>query len=313
MRELESVRSEKDAAIQRQQYELAAELRDRELKLQDSIEKLEQGWQQTRRAPSLSSREEDIAEVVGDVDGHPGHADRQEESARLLQMEAALHERVIGQDEAIDDHRQGRSPRARRPEGSASGPSASFIFLGPTGVGKTELAKALAEFMFGSEDTMIKIDMSEFMEKHTVARLVGAPPGYVGYDDGGQLTETVRRKSYSVILLDEIEKAHPDVFNMLLQILDDGSLTDAKGRTVDFRNTIIIMTSNVGADLIRRDTALGFVTRRRGEDAAQTVRPDEGQGHRGVEAASSGRVPQPHRQQVVFHALARTTSAPSST
>ena len=158
-------------------------------------------------------------------------------------MEEALHDRVIGQDEAIEIDLQGRPPRPRRPRRIPSGPIGSFIFLGPTGVGKTELAKALAEFMFGSEDALIKIDMSEFMERHTVCRLVGAPPGYVGYDEGGQLTEAVRRKTYCVVLLDEIEKAHPEVFNMLLQIMEDGHLTDAKGRKVDFRNTIIIMTS----------------------------------------------------------------------
>ncbi len=182
----------------------------------------------------------------------------QEESERLLQMEGALHKRVIGQDEAIETISQAVR-RARAGLKDPKRPIGSFIFLGPTGVGKTELAKALAEFMFGSEEAMIKIDMSEFMERHSVARLVGAPPGYVGYEEGGQLTEAVRRKSYRVILLDEIEKAHPDVFNMLLQILEDGKLTDAKGRTVDFRNTIIIMTSNVGASLLNREAAIGFM------------------------------------------------------
>ncbi len=172
----------------------------------------------------------------------------QEESARLLEMEGALHKRVIGQEEAIETISRAVR-RARAGLKDPKRPIGSFIFMGPTGVGKTELAKALAEFMFGSEEALIKIDMSEFMERHAAARLVGAPPGYVGYEEGGQLTEAVRRKSYSVILLDEIEKAHPDVFNMLLQILEDGKLTDAKGRTVDFRNTIIIMTSNVGACL----------------------------------------------------------------
>ncbi len=177
-------------------------------------------------------------------------------------MEDALHERVIGQEEAITTLSKAvRRARAGLKDPSAR--SASFIFLGPTGVGKTELAKALAEFMFGSEDALIKIDMSEFMERHTVARLVGAPPGYVGYEEGGQLTEAVRRKSYSVILLDEIEKAHPEAFNMLLQIMEDGNLADAKGRKVDFRNTIIIMTSNVGAEQITREINFGFSSRRR--------------------------------------------------
>jgi len=181
----------------------------------------------------------------------------QEESARLLQMEDALHLKVIGQDEPIKALAKAVR-RARAGLKDPKRPIGSFIFLGPTGVGKTHLARGLAEFLFGSEDAMIRIDMSEFMERHTVARLVGAPPGYIGYEEGGQLTEAVRRKSYSVVLLDEIEKAHPEVFNILLQIMEDGRLTDAKGRKVDFRNTILIMTSNVGAELLKRDTSLGF-------------------------------------------------------
>ena len=200
---------------------------------------------------------EDIAEVVSMWTGIPVMRIAEEESARLLQMEEELHKRIIGQDEAIVTISKAVR-RARAGLKDPKRPIGSFIFLGPTGVGKTELVRALAEFMFGSEDAMIRIDMSEFMESHSVARLVGAPPGYVGYEEGGQLTEAVRRKSYSVILLDEIEKAHPEVFNILLQIMDDGHLTDAKGRRVDFRNTIIIMTSNVGAELIRRDAVLGF-------------------------------------------------------
>ena len=181
----------------------------------------------------------------------------QEESERLMKMEDALREKVIGQDEAIDTIAKAVR-RARAGLKDPKRPIGSFIFLGPTGVGKTWLAKALAEFLFGSEDALIKIDMSEFMERHNVSRLVGAPPGYVGFDEGGQLTEAVRRKSYSVVLLDEIEKAHPEVFNILLQILEDGHLTDAKGRRVDFRNTVIIMTSNVGAKSLLKDTSLGF-------------------------------------------------------
>ena len=181
----------------------------------------------------------------------------EEESARLLKMEEALRERVKGQDEAVLTVAKAVR-RARAGLGDPRRPNGAFIFLGPTGVGKTELVRALAEFMFGTEETMVKIDMSEFMERHSVARLVGAPPGYIGYEEGGQLTEAVRRKPYSVVLLDEIEKAHPEVFNILLQIMDDGRLTDAKGRKVDFRNTIIIMTSNAGAELIRRETGLGF-------------------------------------------------------
>jgi ATP-dependent Clp protease ATP-binding subunit ClpC len=183
-----------------------------------------------------------------------------DETSRLLHMEEALHKRIVGQDEAIDIISKAVR-RARAGLKDPRHPIGNFIFLGPTGVGKTELARALSEFMFGSEDALIRLDMSEFMEKHTVSRLVGAPPGYVGYDEGGQLTEAVRRKSYSCILLDEIEKAHPDVFNILLQIFDDGHLTDAKGRRVDFRNCIIIMTSNIGADLIRKGSSIGFVSR----------------------------------------------------
>jgi len=183
-----------------------------------------------------------------------------EESERLLKMEEELHKRIVGQDEAITTVARAVR-RARTGMKDPRRPVGSFIFLGPTGVGKTELAKTLAEFMFGSEDALIKIDMSEFMERHAVARLVGAPPGYVGYEEGGQLTEAVRRKSFSVILLDEIEKAHPEAFNMLLQILEDGHLTDAKGRKVNFRNTIIIMTSNIGAEMINRDTTVGFTIR----------------------------------------------------
>jgi ATP-dependent Clp protease ATP-binding subunit ClpC len=258
MRGLEAVLREKDEAIQNQQYEQAQELLEREKKLRERITKLESGWHKDQSSEKPVVGEEDIAQIVSMWTGIPVMRIAQEESARLLEMEGALHKRVIGQDEAIETiSRAVRRARAglkdpRRPIGS-------FIFMGPTGVGKTELAKALAEFMFGSEDALIKIDMSEFMERHSAARLVGAPPGYVGYEEGGQLTEAVRRKSYSVILLDEIEKAHPDVFNMLLQILEDGKLTDAKGRTVDFRNTIIIMTSNVGASLLNREAAIGFM------------------------------------------------------
>jgi len=200
---------------------------------------------------------EDIAQVVAMWTGIPVMQIAEEESSRLLKMEEALRERVKGQDEAVVTVAKAVR-RARAGLGDPRRPNGAFIFLGPTGVGKTELVRALAEFMFGTEEAMVKIDMSEFMERHSVARLVGAPPGYIGYEEGGQLTEAVRRKPYSVVLLDEIEKAHPEVFNILLQIMDDGRLTDAKGRKVDFRNTIIIMTSNAGAELIRRETGLGF-------------------------------------------------------
>jgi len=257
MKGLESLRREKDQAIAAQQYEYAAELRDREIKLQEKINEMGD-WEEGEEGiatPVVTG--EDIAEVVSMWTGIPVARIASEESARLLRMEESLRGRVIGQDEAIESiSRAVRRARAglkdpRRPIGV-------FLFLGPTGVGKTHLARALAEFMFDSQDNMIKLDMSEFSEKHTVSRLVGAPPGYVGYDDGGQLTDTVRRKSYCLILLDEIEKAHPEVFNLLLQIFDEGRLADAKGRKVDFRNTIIIMTSNVGSDLIKRDSSLGF-------------------------------------------------------
>ncbi|MBK7124861.1 MAG: ATP-dependent Clp protease ATP-binding subunit [Dehalococcoidia bacterium] len=259
MKGLESLRREKEQAIASQQYEYAAELRDRELKLQDKIKEMGEWEEGEEGIATPVVTEEDISEVVSMWTGIPVARIASEESARLLKMEDQLRGRVIGQDEAIETiARAVRRARAglkdpRRPIGV-------FLFCGPTGVGKTELARALAEFMFDSQDNMIKLDMSEFSEKHTVSRLVGAPPGYVGYDDGGQLTDTVRRKSYCLILLDEIEKAHPEVFNLLLQIFDEGRLADAKGRKVDFRNTIIIMTSNVGSDLIKKDSGLGFAT-----------------------------------------------------
>ncbi|MFN8618542.1 MAG: ATP-dependent Clp protease ATP-binding subunit [Dehalococcoidia bacterium] len=259
MKGLESLRREKDQAIASQQYEYAAELRDRELKLQDKIKEMGEWEEGEEGIATPVVTEEDVSEVISMWTGIPVSRIASEESARLLRMEEQLRARVIGQDEAIETiARAVRRARAglkdpRRPIGV-------FLFCGPTGVGKTELARALAEFMFDSQDNMIKLDMSEFSEKHTVSRLVGAPPGYVGYDDGGQLTDTVRRKSYCLILLDEIEKAHPEVFNLLLQIFDEGRLADAKGRKVDFRNTIIIMTSNVGSDLIKKDSGLGFST-----------------------------------------------------
>jgi ATP-dependent Clp protease ATP-binding subunit ClpC len=261
MRGLESLRKEKDAAISSQQYEYAAELRDREIKLQDKIEKMEEGWQAEVDEQRPTVTDEDITEVVSMWTGIPLARLASEETERLLGMEKALHERIIAQDEPINAVSKAVR-RARAGLKDPKRPIGVFVFLGPTGVGKTDLARTLAEFMFGSEDAMVKLDMSEFMERHTVARLVGAPPGYIGYDDGGQLTDTVRRKSYCLILLDEIEKAHPEVFNMLLQIFDEGHLTDAKGRRVDFRNTVIIMTSNVGSDLIRKETSLGFGTMR---------------------------------------------------
>jgi ATP-dependent Clp protease ATP-binding subunit ClpC len=218
---------------------------------------MEQGLVDEGQTTKPSVTEEDIAEVIAMWTGIPVTRIAAEESERLLHMEEALKAKVIGQEEAIVAITKAVR-RSRAGLKDPKRPIGVFLFLGPTGVGKTYLPKILAEFMFGSQDSMIRLDMSEFMEKHNVSRLVGAPPGYIGYDDGGQLTDTVRRKSYCLILLDEIEKAHPDVFNMLLQVFDDGSLTDAKGRKVDFRNTIMIMTSNVGSDLIRRESVLGF-------------------------------------------------------
>ena len=256
-KELDRVLKEKEAAINDQDYEVAAGLRDAEAAAKSTIDQLRSDWQAAQAAQKPTVTEEDIAQVVAMWTGIPVTRIAQEESQRLLNMEDALHKRVIGQQEAIDTISKAVR-RARAGLKDPKRPIGSFIFLGPTGVGKTELAKALAEFMFGSEDSLIKIDMSEFMERHNVSRLVGAPPGYVGFEEGGQLTEAVRRKSYSVVLLDEIEKAHPEVFNILLQILEDGHLTDAKGRRVDFRNTVIIMTSNVGAKSLLKDTSLGF-------------------------------------------------------
>ncbi len=254
---LVQVTKEKDEAINRQDYEVAASLRDAEAVAREELDRLHAEWRARQDAETPDVGEEEIAEVVAMWTGIPVTRIAQEESERLLHMEEALHARVIGQDEAIGTISKAVR-RARAGLKDPKRPIGSFIFLGPTGVGKTELAKSLAEFLFGSEDALIKIDMSEFMERHNVSRLVGAPPGYVGFEEGGQLTEAVRRKSYAVVLLDEIEKAHPEVFNILLQILEDGQLSDAKGRRVDFRNTVIIMTSNVGATSLLKDTSLGF-------------------------------------------------------
>jgi len=256
----DSIRKDKDAALATQQYDYAAELRERELQIDDKIKKLDEEWRSEQEQEKPEVVAEDIAEVVSMWTGVPVVQLAGDETSRLLNMEEVMHRRIIGQDEAIITIAKAIR-RARAGLKDLRHPIGNFIFLGPTGVGKTELARALSEFMFGSEDSLIRIDMSEFMEKFAVSRLVGAPPGYVGYDEGGQLTEAVRRKSYSCILLDEIEKAHPDVFNLLLQIFDDGHLTDAKGRRVDFRNSIIIMTSNVGAELIRKGTTIGFASR----------------------------------------------------
>ena len=239
---LKNLREQKIDAVHSQLYEKAAQIRDQEKLVIDEIDSLE-GVSSSEVEMVID--EEEIAEVLAQWTGIPVHRLTQEETARLLEMEKELHKRIIGQEEAISAVSKAIR-RTRSGLKDPKRPSGSFIFLGPSGVGKTETAKALAEFLFGDEDSLIQIDMSEYMEKHTVSRLIGSPPGYVGYDEGGQLTEAVRRKPFSVVLLDEVEKAHPDVFNTLLQILEDGRLTDAQGRTVDFKNTVIIMTSNLG-------------------------------------------------------------------
>ncbi|WP_421382603.1 ATP-dependent protease ATP-binding subunit ClpC [Bacillus salacetis] len=254
---LEEIRKEKDAAVQSQEFEKAASLRDTEQRLREELEDTKKTWKEKQGQENTEVTVEDIAKVVSSWTGIPVSKLAQTETDKLLKLEEILHSRVIGQDEAV----KAVSKAVRRARAGLKDPKrpiGSFVFLGPTGVGKTELARALAESMFGDEDSMIRIDMSEYMEKHSTSRLVGSPPGYVGYEEGGQLTEKVRRKPYSVILLDEIEKAHPDVFNILLQVLEDGRLTDSKGRTVDFRNTVLIMTSNVGAESLKKNKYVGF-------------------------------------------------------
>ena len=302
---LEELRREKDQAIANQQYEYAAELREREVRLQAKLEELEEEVQTERDADQPEVTDEDIRDIVSMWTGIPLSRLAGEETKRLRELEEFLSERVIGQEEAV----KAVSKAVRRARAGLKDPKRPigvFMFQGPTGVGKTYLAQMLGEFMFGSKDNIVRLDMSEFMEKHTVSRLVGSPPGYVGYDDGGQLTDHVRRHSYSLILLDEIEKAHPDVFNMLLQIFDDGHLSDAKGRRVDFRNTIIIMTSNVGSDLIRKDSTFGFAVH---QDEAKTA---EQQYERMKDKVTeeTKRVFRPEflnrlDQSVVFHALSK--------
>lgn len=255
--QLDSIHSEKMAAVQSQEFEKAASLRDTEQKLKDKLNTTKKEWKEAQGKAESKVTVNDIAEVVSMWTGVPVSKLAQEESEKLLHLEEELHKRVIGQGEAVEAISRAIR-RARAGLKDPKRPIGSFIFLGPTGVGKTELARALAEVMFGDEDAMIRVDMSEYMEKHSTSRLVGSPPGYVGFDEGGQLTEKVRRKPYSVVLLDEIEKAHPDVFNILLQVLDDGRLTDSKGRVVDFRNTVVIMTSNIGAEALKYRKSLGF-------------------------------------------------------
>jgi ATP-dependent Clp protease ATP-binding subunit ClpC len=257
--ELKTVQRDKEEALETRNYDVAADLRMREEELQEKLEQLRMGWQTD--ANPVMVKPEDIAEVVGMWTGIPVSRIAGTESERLIQMEGALHGRIVGQEEAITTI----SKAVRRSRAGLKDPKrpiGSFIFLGPTGVGKTELTKALAEFLFGSEDALVQLDMSEFMERHTTARLVGAPPGYVGYEDAGQLTEAIRRRPYSIVVFDEIEKAHPEVFNMLLQIMEEGHLSDARGHKIDFRNALIIMTSNIGAEMIKRNTSLGFTPKR---------------------------------------------------
>ena len=254
---VKAAQNEKEAAIQNEEFEKAARLRDEEQQLRAELEAQRRDWRSKRDLDEPQVTEEEIAQVVSSWTSVPVTRLREEETERLLKMEEILHQRVIGQDEATGAVARAVR-RARAGLKDPKRPIGSFIFLGPTGVGKTELGRALAEALFGDESAMIRLDMSEYMERHTVSRLLGAPPGYVGYEEGGQLTEKVRRKPYSVVLLDEVEKAHPEVFNVLLQVLEDGRLTDGHGRTIDFRNTVLIMTSNVGANLIEKAGTIGF-------------------------------------------------------
>ncbi len=263
------VRREKEEAIKGQDFEKAAALRDKEKVLRQKLEELESSWKTEKGRDITTVTADDIADIVSSWTGIPVMRLVEEETEKLLRMEDSLHKRIVGQEEAVRAISRAVR-RARAGLKDARRPIGSFIFLGPTGVGKTELTLALAEFLFGDESAVIRIDMSEYTERHTVSRLVGAPPGYVGYEEGGQLTEQVRRRPYSVVLLDEIEKAHPEIFNVLLQILEDGRLTDAQGRTVDFKNCVVIMTSNVGAPQIQREGSFGFRTVE--NEAAETQR-----------------------------------------
>mgnify|MGYP002656009034 CR=1 FL=1 len=295
---LDEVRKEKDAAVQSQEFEKAASLRDTEQRLREKVEVTKKTWKEKQGQENSEVSVDDIAMVVSSWTGVPVAKIAQTETDKLLNMEQLLHSRVIGQDEAVVAVAKAVR-RARAGLKDPKRPIGSFIFLGPTGVGKTELARALAESIFGDEEAMIRIDMSEYMEKHSTSRLVGSPPGYVGYDEGGQLTEKVRRKPYSVVLLDEIEKAHPDVFNILLQVLEDGRLTDSKGRTVDFRNTILIMTSNVGASELKRNKYVGFNVQ------------DESQNYKDMKGKVMGELKRAFRPEfinrideiIVFHSL----------
>lgn len=297
---LEEVRKEKDAAVQGQEFEKAASLRDNEQRLREEVEETKNRWKEKQGKADSKVTVEDIASVVSTWTGIPVTKMTKDESERLLDLEKTLHNRVIGQDEAVNAVSKAIR-RARAGLKDPKRPIGSFIFLGPTGVGKTELARALAEVMFADENAMIRVDMSEYMEKHSTSRLVGSPPGYVGFEEGGQLTEKVRQKPYSVVLLDEVEKAHPEVFNILLQVLEDGRLTDAKGRVVDFRNTVLIMTSNVGASELRRNKYVGFALE------------DEGQEYKDMKSKVTEEMKKAFRPEflnridevIVFHSLER--------
>ena len=268
---LDSLNKETEEAVAHEDFEKAARLRDRKKALQNEIAQKRSAWEHRRNSKVEIVGEEEVAQIVGAWTGIPVSRITEDESQRLINLEAILHERVIGQDEAVKSVARAIR-RARAGLKDPNRPIGSFIFLGPTGVGKTELCKALAEALFGDENSMIRVDMSEYMEKHSVSRMIGSPPGYVGHEEGGQLTEKVRRKPYAVILLDEVEKAHPDVFNILLQILEDGRLTDGQGRVVDFKNTVIVMTSNAGAHVIRKQRTMGFGGAEDGERTYESMK-----------------------------------------
>ena len=268
---LEALSKETEEAVAHEDFEKAANLRDQKKQLQNEMAERRKEWEQKRNSKVETVGEEEVAEIVSSWTGIPVKRMTESEAERLMHLEDILHRRVIGQEEAV----KAVSKAVRRARAGLKDPNrpiGSFIFLGPTGVGKTELCKALGEALFGDEDSLIRIDMSEYMEKHSVSRMIGSPPGYVGYEEGGQLTEKVRRKPYAVILFDEVEKAHPDVFNVLLQILEDGRLTDGQGRVVDFKNTVVVMTSNAGAHTIKKQRSMGFGSSASDEKSYEAMR-----------------------------------------
>ncbi len=300
--EIEKVRREKERSIEQQEFEKAANLRDQERKLVQKKRELTENWEAGEDEAQAEVGEEEIADIVSMWTGIPVFKLTEAETQKLVRMEEELHKRVIGQDAAITAVAKSIR-RARAGIKDPKRPTGSFIFLGPSGVGKTELARTLAEFLFGDQDAMIQIDMSEYMEKHAVSRLVGSPPGYVGYEEGGQLTEAVRRKPYSVVLLDEIEKAHPDVFNILLQMLEDGRVTDSQGRHVDFRNVIVIMTSNIGAGMITKNVSFGFTTNENEEGMSYKDMKDKVMGE--LKKAFRPELLNRIDEVIVFHKLTR--------